>query len=874
MVDAVNASGNADIDGILWGYRWSGSSLTYSFPVNSTEYTNSGYTSVTGFQTLNAAQRLAVIGLLEGPSSIESGNSIESFTNLTFTFVLTPSATLRFGNATSVDYTNDSTVATHTGDHVPGNGGTAEANPPESAFGGVAPFSPGYAQGDTWLTAGAYNNPTLGSFQYTAGIMHEIGHNLGLKHGQITQAKHGTTFPTLPANHDSQEYSVMTYNQYVGDTSAASNLPEAPTTYMQDDIAALQYLYGANYGSTAHNTDTVYQWSQTTGEEFINGVGMGTPQGIRATSGNMPNPTTSVPVSNWILMTVWDGGGTDTYNFSNFTSNLQVDLNPGAWTITDPNQLADLGNDLAGGPEHYARGNIANALIDPNNPSETASLIENAIGGSGNDTMIGNAANNALTGNAGNDTFDGGLGIDTLVGGLGDDIYYLNDATFVFFGYGATYVYDTVVEAQNGGTDTVYVKAIDTFNHLYQLPDNVENGTITGTFNTFSLTGNALDNILTGNVGSNTLDGGAGNDTLAGGLGNDQLIGGPGFDVAVFSHARSTYSVSHNGAGLTVSGPDGTDTLSTIERLLFSDTSLYVTPRPDDFDGNGTGDVMLRNKADGRLWINTYNGTVMTGGGPAGSPSTDWDVVATGDFNSDGHTDVALRNHATGQLWFNFYNGVTIAGSGPAGSPTTDWDVAGTGDFNGDGYSDMLLRNHASGALWINLYNGVNIIGSGPAGSPTTDWDVAGIGDFNADGFSDVLLHNHNTGQLYINLYNGLNMAGSGPAGSPTTDWDVGGVGDFNGDGNADVLLHNHNTGQLYINLYNGLNMAGSGAAGSPSTDWDVARVADYNSDGFSDVMLRNHTSGALYVDLYNGLNMIGSGPAGSPTTDWQFISV
>ncbi len=58
---------------------------------------------------------------------------------------------------------------------------------------------------------------------------------------------------------------------------------------------------------------------------------------------------------------------------------------------------------------HRAAGNIANALLYNNNP---ASLIENAIGGSGNDTIIGNLANNILTGSRGNDVLDAGAGSD------------------------------------------------------------------------------------------------------------------------------------------------------------------------------------------------------------------------------------------------------------------------------------------------------------------------------------------------------------------------------------------------------------------------------------------------------------------------------
>jgi len=45
-------------------------------------------------------------------------------------------------------------------------------------------------------------------------MTHEPGHGLGLKHGQSAQTAHGVTFPALPFEHDSQEYTVMTYKRY------------------------------------------------------------------------------------------------------------------------------------------------------------------------------------------------------------------------------------------------------------------------------------------------------------------------------------------------------------------------------------------------------------------------------------------------------------------------------------------------------------------------------------------------------------------------------------------------------------------------------------------------------------------------------------
>src|SRR6185295_13928030 len=50
------------------------------------------------------------------------------------------------------------------------------------------------------------------------------------------------------------------------------------------------------------------------------------------------------------------------------------------------------------------------------------SNLENAIGGSANDTLTGSAAANQLTGNNGNDVIQGRAGNDTLDGGLADDL--------------------------------------------------------------------------------------------------------------------------------------------------------------------------------------------------------------------------------------------------------------------------------------------------------------------------------------------------------------------------------------------------------------------------------------------------------------------
>ena len=88
-----------------------------------------------------------------------------------------------------------------------------------------------------------------------------------------------------------------------------------------------------------------------------------------------------------VAYTIIDNGGIDTLDYSGFASNQHIDLNP--------ETFSDVGDSI--GNVSIARGTV----------------IENAIGGSGNDTLIGNAANNVLTGNGGDDTIDGGGGNDT-----------------------------------------------------------------------------------------------------------------------------------------------------------------------------------------------------------------------------------------------------------------------------------------------------------------------------------------------------------------------------------------------------------------------------------------------------------------------------
>jgi serralysin len=351
------------MNGVLSGSKWATGSLTYSFTVSAGQYGRNyaGGENLKNFEALESQQTQAIADILKMYARIS---------NASFDQVGSAKGELRFAESDSRS--------------------TAWAYGPDSRALG----------GDVWFnnSLNLYDAPARGNYAWLT-MMHEIGHSLGLKHPHESLG----SFSAMPLERDSLEYTVMSYRSYIGGTTKTgyTNTNDSyPQTLMMYDIAAIQKLYGADY--SANGGDTVYSWSETTGTMFVNGVAQ------------------AAPNANRVFMTVWDGGGNDTYSFANYATGVKVDLAPGAWTTASAQQLAYLGDG------HYAAGNIANALLYN---GKTASLIENAVGGTGNDTISGNSANNKLTGGVGDDVLDGRGGIDTAVySGLASDYAIVRNA--------------------------------------------------------------------------------------------------------------------------------------------------------------------------------------------------------------------------------------------------------------------------------------------------------------------------------------------------------------------------------------------------------------------------------------------------------------
>ena len=223
--------------------------------------------------------------------------------------------------------------------------------------------------------------------------LHEIGHTLGLTH-PFGHADKGDGRPDLSVAENRDTISVMSYvdgetipRLDVGNGHYYENFPIAQNKLGIFDLAALHHSFGVN--PNYHSGDDTYGFKEFNKDAVGNDI------------------------------YIHDGGGLDTFDASEQTLDLNIDLTPGSWIYAgEKTAHLALNDDLT--PTH---GQMFIGY---------GTQIENAKGGTGNDTIKGNSADNYLfgfdgddhlDGGAGNDQLEGGRGADTLTGGKGADTF-------------------------------------------------------------------------------------------------------------------------------------------------------------------------------------------------------------------------------------------------------------------------------------------------------------------------------------------------------------------------------------------------------------------------------------------------------------------
>lgn len=555
--------------------------------------------------------------------------------------------------------------------------------------------------GDVWVNSSQVNNatPTYLGYGYQT-LLHEIGHAIGLSHPADYNAGSGVSI-TYSAHaqyyEDSRQYTVMSYFPE-GNTGGAFSGRYASAPLL-DDIAAVQRLYGANM--TTRTGDTVYGFNSTAGRIWYD-----------ASQGGAISA---------VVFAVWDAGGVDTLDFSGYSQAGLVDLRQGHFSSV-------------GG----LTGNVSIAM---------GAVIENAIGGSGNDTLVGNSADNRLRGNAGNDNIEGGVGSDTAVYAGNSSEYTVTAGTETVNGQ----VYRIVTVTGPDGTDTLRnVEFIAFSNTTIAAPIASAGIALEGDVTNDTINGTDFNDWLFGAGGNDTINGGSGDDLINGGLGNDTLHGGLGFDIV--DYTGSVSGVNVNLSTGTATGGGGTDSVNGFEGIIGSRFG-------DTLTGNAAGEVIRGNGG-----VDTLNGeggddTLIAGDGAATSPPAPDVVKAQGTANTSigtavfvdqnfdlvddagftnpttvPHAKITATSNGGGKEYYAFTVGANVTATFDINGGSFDtvieiFDSNGTriainDDGGGDGTNSYLSQNFAAAGTyyiavsrWVSGSGNSIVMDSPPAGS-------------------------------------------------------------------------------------------------------------------------------------------------------------
>src|SRR5207247_6590433 len=101
---------------------------------------------------------------------------------------------------------------------------------------------------------------------------------------------------------------------------------------------------------------------------------------------------------------------------------------------------------------------------------------------------------------------------------------------------------------------------------------------------------------------------------------------------------------------VTATNAAGTGAPSTSVSMTPGSPSVPASRPPRDLNGDGRGDILIRDSGNGLVYGWLMNGVAIAGGGYVLSADSGWSPVRIADLNGDGKADILLQ-HTDGSLY-------------------------------------------------------------------------------------------------------------------------------------------------------------------------------------------------------------------------------
>ena len=267
----------------------------------------------------------------------------------------------------------------------------------------------------------------------------------------------------------------------------------------------------------------------------------------------------------------------------------------------------------------------------------------------------------------------------------------------------------------------------------------------------------------------------------------------------------------------------------------------------DDFNSDGTTDLLLRNSNTGRTNVWSLNLGAATLTQTYRSDDTDYKVAAIYDFGWTRLADILWQRSSTRELSLQLTPAQTRI---LPRIPAAEFVVAAVGDLDGDGYPELIMRSTATGetqewrlssawdAVSVKTIHAGNNLG----------WNLIGSRDFDGDGNHDILWRNASTGMTLIWFMKGSSIRASTVVHQGgNTDWTIAGLDDFDADTKTDILWRHVPSGMTLLWRMNGASIQQSVAIhNGGNQSWSIVGVGDFNADFRPDVLWRDGAAGTV----------------------------